>query len=96
LFISFKKTFTARNPIPLQPRRDFWEFPVSSLPFPPNENLLCWDGLPKVTMDVGDVSTVTLCINALTFSSYFRSNVAQAGKKDGYSEDEICHEERRN
>lgn len=50
-----------------------------------------WDVLPKVTIDLGDVSAVTLCINALTFSSYFRSNVAQAGKKDGYVEDEICH-----
>jgi len=53
-----------------------------------------WDVLPKVTIDLGDVSTVTLCINALTFPSYFRSNVAQAGKKDGYVEDEICQEER--
>lgn len=53
-----------------------------------------WDVLPKVTIDLGDVSAVTLCINAVTFSSYFRGNVAQAGKKDGYVEDEICHKER--
>lgn len=53
-----------------------------------------WDVLPKVAIDLGDVFAVTLCINALTFSSCFRSNVAQAGKKDGYREDEICHKER--
>lgn len=53
-----------------------------------------WDVFPKVTIDLGDVSAVTLCINAVTFSSYFRSNVAQAGKKDGYEEDEICHKGR--
>lgn len=64
-----------------------------SRPFSPNENRV-WDVLPKVTIDLDDVSTVTLCINALTFPSYFRSNVAQAGKKDGYVEDEICQEER--
>lgn len=54
-----------------------------------------WDVLPKVTIDLGDVSAVTLCINVVTFSSYFRSNVARAGKKDGYVEDEICHTEKK-
>lgn len=47
-----------------------------------------WVVSPKVTIDLGDVSAVTLCINAVTFSSCFRGNVAQAGKKDGY---ENCH-----
>lgn len=47
-----------------------------------------WDVLPKVTIDFGDVSAVTLCINAVTFSSCFRSDVGQAGEKDGY---EISH-----
>lgn len=51
-----------------------------------------WDVLPKVTIDFGDVSAVTLCINAVTFSSCFRSDVGQAGEKDGY---EISHKRKK-
>lgn len=55
-------------------------------------NVYVWDVLPKVTIDFGDVSAVTLCINAVTFSSCFRRDVGQAGEKDGY---EISHKRKK-
>lgn len=46
------------------------------------------DGLPKATIDSGDVCAVTLRINAVTFSSRFRGVAGRAAGKDGY---ETCH-----
>lgn len=50
------------------------------------------DGLPKATIDSGDVCAVTLRINAVTFSSRFGGIAGRAAGKDGY---ESCHKGRK-
>lgn len=50
------------------------------------------DGLPKATIDSGDVCAVTLRINAVTFSSRFGGIAGRAAGKDGY---ETCHKGRK-
>lgn len=48
----------------------------------PKWSVRAWDGLPKATIDSGDVCAVTLRINAVTFSSRFRGVAGRAAGKD--------------